>query len=229
MNRSFFLLAILLLLAVGCGKVPFETATTYDLDGLGVPKFMTSNFVNLDKIKSIVKLRSSHGHDYSDDFESNRSMKHYFIPKAAFADANDQIECYSPINGKIIDVFNERINGKQIRIRSLDYNYTGWIVILFHLNTNMTSGTNISAGQLLGYFDVRGGNELDIAVQCITFMGTHLFSCFDVMTDSVFNDYIARGVPNRETLIISKEYRDANPADFSGERELDTAEVVVLN
>jgi hypothetical protein len=53
----------------------------YDTDANGVPRFAESNCIELHKISRISKFRSGAGHDYSDDFETCRSMKHYFDPK----------------------------------------------------------------------------------------------------------------------------------------------------
>ena len=39
------------------------------------------------------------------------------------------------------------------------------------------------------------------------------------MTDELFAIYQIKGIPNRETLIISKEWRDNNSANFSGRDE----------
>ena len=53
----------------------------YDVDLNGIPQFVSTNVMDLVNISQISKFRSGAGHDYSDDFESCRSMKHYFIPK----------------------------------------------------------------------------------------------------------------------------------------------------
>ncbi|HEX5107171.1 MAG TPA: hypothetical protein VFV95_01935 [Vicinamibacterales bacterium] len=51
--------------------------------------------------------------------------------------------------------------------------------------------------------------------------GTFL-SYFEAMTDSVFAEYRARGVPSREAAIISKAERDADPVPCDGERQFST-------
>ncbi|TRZ90870.1 MAG: hypothetical protein D4R84_15485, partial [Rhodocyclaceae bacterium] len=55
------------------------SAAGSDLDGLGVPKFVATNYIDISKIFQLSKFRSSAGHDYSDDLEKCRSMKHYFM------------------------------------------------------------------------------------------------------------------------------------------------------
>ena len=57
-----------------------ENNDVYDVDLYGIPKFVNINYIELYKIYCISKFRSAIGHDYSDDFESCRSMKHYFHP-----------------------------------------------------------------------------------------------------------------------------------------------------
>jgi len=42
-------------------------------------------------------------------------------------------------------------------------------------------------------------------------------SWFEVMTDAVFQRYAARGIASRESLIISRAERDAEPLTCSGE------------
>jgi hypothetical protein len=56
---------------------------TYDVDALGVPQFATNDYIDLAAIQRISRFRSSIGHSTSDDFETCRSMKHYFQPKGS--------------------------------------------------------------------------------------------------------------------------------------------------
>ena len=58
-----------------------------------IPKFVDCDYLDLDKINKISKFRSGMGHDYSDDFESCRSMKHYFNPNV---EDYSLIEIFSP-------------------------------------------------------------------------------------------------------------------------------------
>ena len=52
----------------------------YDLDSMRTPIFASSDYINLAKISRVSRFRSGEGHDHSDDFESCRSMKHYYHP-----------------------------------------------------------------------------------------------------------------------------------------------------
>jgi hypothetical protein len=58
----------------------------------------------------------------------------------------------------------------------------------------------------------------DIAVGVTTPTGWRLLSYFDVMTDSMFAKYKARGINTRTNVIISKEARDADPLTYNGGR-----------
>src|SRR4051812_461600 len=71
----------------------------YDYQHLGVPKFVSTNYIDLNKVTAISKFRSFAGHDYSDQSqfgnsleaikvqfkptESCLNMKHYFRPPDA--------------------------------------------------------------------------------------------------------------------------------------------------
>ena len=59
------------------------TAATYDVQSLGVPRFVSTNYIDVAKIFAISKFRSASGHNYSDDFEYCSSMKHYLADSTA--------------------------------------------------------------------------------------------------------------------------------------------------
>src|SRR5258708_5244428 len=50
----------------------------FNVEAGGIPRIVEADYIDLSKIVSISKFRSAQGHDYCDDFESCRSMKHYF-------------------------------------------------------------------------------------------------------------------------------------------------------
>src|SRR5271157_4106095 len=52
----------------------------FDPNAHDLPTLVEADYIELPKIASISKFRSAAGHDYSDAFESCRSMKHYFRP-----------------------------------------------------------------------------------------------------------------------------------------------------
>jgi len=72
----------------------------------------------------------------------------------------------------------------------------------------------------------------DIAVGVNTPNGWKLISYFDVMTDSVFQNYQARGLTSRNDVIISKEARDGDPLTCDGEEFTDGGNLenwIILN
>ena len=72
-----------------------------------VPQFVgKSNYLDLNKIDKISKFRSGMGHDYSDDFESCRSMKHYFDPNV---EDYSLIDIFSPVDGIVISMVESNV------------------------------------------------------------------------------------------------------------------------
>jgi len=192
----------------------------YDVDLYGIPQFVAADYIELAHISRISKFRSAEGHDYSDDFESCRSMKHYFEPKS---DVDwSLVKIYSPVNGTVIGI-NEGLAGAAlgIRIRTEDdeaENYGAFHFILYHVNLyNVLSvGEIVIAGQELG---THIGSQMvsDIAVGVNTPAGYRLVSYFDVMPDFLFQNYQARGLTSRGDAIISREERDFDPLTCNGE------------
>jgi len=111
------------------------------------PKFVTVDFIELDKITAISKFRSGAGHDFSAGSETCRSMKHYYAPnfdevaqqyknnnngRPLPPDGKTDINIFSPINGKINDIVDEEDGyGQQIYIKSSEY--PDIIFRLFHI------------------------------------------------------------------------------------------------
>lgn len=203
-----FLFIIMCMFCLSCKK--------YDVDTNGIPKFVKVDFIELGKITRISKFRSGSGHNYTDDFETCRSMKHYFSMDTSIEPQNILItNVYSPISGKIIRLQNENnTDTKQIWIKSEEY--PAFVFRIFHVNCNKTIkfGTHVSPGTILG-----STTNTDIAVIVRTTNGKKLISYFDVMSDTLFANYIVRGVSNRNDLIISKEERDFNPIECEGDKQ----------
>jgi hypothetical protein len=192
---------------------PYPISDTYDVDANGIPEFVTADYIELGKISRISKFRSGRGHDYSDDFESCRSMKHYFKPKDDIDWST--IKIFSPAKGTISQISNDTW-GQQVKIKSEQY--PAFYFIIFHVNlTNpLNAGDIVTAGQQLGTH-VGSQTESDIAVGVNTPNGWKLVSYFNVMTDSLFQGYKDRGLSLRTDAIISKAARDADPLTCSGE------------
>ncbi|HVO73247.1 MAG TPA: hypothetical protein VMT35_04435 [Ignavibacteriaceae bacterium] len=201
----------------------------YDIAANGIPKFVVKDFTQLSKIEKISKFRSGAGHDYSDSYESCRSMKHYYSVYDSFRHNNTD-EIYSPVNGSINSISPDGhgasigLNNKQIQIRPHDQ--PAFIIRIFHcdlISSDIAAGKEVQAGELLGYGRLyyddidEYGDNFDIAVWVNTPSGMRLVSYFDTMNDSVFSNYISRGAHSRQDFIITKEERDSDTLNCSGE------------
>jgi len=195
----------------------FLSCSTYDIDQKGIPKFVKSDFIELSKIQRISKFRSGSGHSYSDDFESCRSMKHYFSMDSTMGSTLNHVSnVFSPINGKITRIFNESGGNGGVQFWISCSDYPAIVFKIFHVNKNstVTVGKNVVEGENLGTT-----YSTDIAVEVNTSKGYKLISYFDVMTDSLFTVYQKRGISSRADIIISKDVRDANPIQCSGDEQ----------
>jgi len=154
---------------------------------------------------------------------------------------NKTIPVYAPFAGTITRVTEEvreadtSIVNKRVEITSsYDADYTA---VLFHLNLDSAypqifndypeipgiwahqaddptySTLAVEAGEFLGYADMRSSNDFDVAVLFNDSMDDKWISLFDLMPDSLFAAYEARGVDRSDT-IISKAYRQANPVTW---------------
>ena len=188
----------------------------WDIGANGIPKFVTSDHIELSKIERISKFRSGEGHDYSDDFESCRSMKHYYSP---FEEVDwSQIKIFSPVNGTILKMEQEGFpnSGMQVQIRTTEY--PAFTFRIFHVNIHesFSVGDLVNAGQEIGTH-ISDITTDDIAVGVITPDGWKLISFFSVMTDPLFQTYQNRGAQSRDDFIITKEARDSDPLNCTGE------------
>jgi hypothetical protein len=214
-------LLFLSIVLTGCDDKATEAEDdTYDIDRNGIPKFVQTDYIDLSQIHRISRFRSAEGHDYSDDFEDCRSMKHYYCPLGGDPGQSHTpswatIEVRSPVHGTVSRVFEEWA-GTQVQIRSADY--PAFYFNIFHMAVAdpVTVGETIAEGQLLGHH-IGDQTMSDVAVGVSTPGGWKLISYFDVMADSLFQTYQADGVSSRSELIISREARDADPLACSGE------------
>jgi len=185
----------------------------YDVNANGIPKFVNTDYIALNKINSISRFRSSVGHSYFDDFETCQSMKHYFMPKNSVDWSN--VKIYSPVTGTVSQVRSDEL-GSQVRIQS-DVQ-PAFFFILFHVNlmNPITVGDTLTEGQQLGtHISVQTFSDIAIGVN--TPNGWKLVSYFDVMTDVLFQTYQARGMAARDDAIVSQTARDADPLTCDGE------------
>jgi hypothetical protein len=209
---------------VGCGDKSTSSGNNnpqWDIEADGIPKFVTTDYVDLASINGISRFRSAYGHDYSHDdyLEHCRSMKHYFAPPSDVMGHHypswTTIPISSPISGTVSRVFDEWA-GTQVWIRSQEY--PAFVFRIFHVNLSPRpqEGNSVAAGQLLGHH-ASDETMSDIAVCVATPQGSRLISYFEVMTDSLFQSYQARGVNTRDQLIISRAERDADSLTCNGE------------
>ena len=196
---------------------------TYNVDSNGIPIIVRSNYIELAKVSNISRFRSGDGHDYSDDFEHCRSMKHYFIIDPS-VDAT-AVRIFSPITGYIYSELQEGLTNSGTRVQITSTNYPAFLFILFHVNvaSNLTVGMPVTEGQQIGTHI--GDPASDIAVWVYTPTGAKLLSYFDVMPDSIFQTYQNRGITNRAEMIITKAERDADPLDCNGETFLNSGNI----
>ena len=187
-----------------------------------VAKIASADFIDLDKIGHISRFRSGKGHDYPDGYEECRSMKHYYY---AYDDYDgEDVNIYSPVDGVITDLTEEGERG--IRIMIKPNGYDAYRVIIFHVDTNssITNGASLTAGDVLGTIFVGEDDDnvsTDIAVQMSLIDGTDakqkMVSYFDVMSDVLYSNYVARGVIDKSDVIISKSERDTDPLTCEGQ------------
>jgi Repeat of unknown function (DUF5648) len=236
-------------LLIGAAALAVSVPALADVTGLDwtsaqppgvVPRFVTHHFVALPDLVELSKFRSSVGHAYSDEYEApDRSMKHYLVPPPSYRDGNaTSLRVYAPVTGRVVTVRQEEsqlpdgsFQGFQIHI--VPDGYPAFEVRPFHVNPapDVVVGAHVEGGQPLGYADMRGAQNTDMAVEGIVLgapaypspmrppgffpdRGIKYFSMFDVMTDALFADYAARGVDTRGAFIIDKAFRDANPGVF---------------
>lgn len=190
-----------------------ETGTTgsgneqpeYDVDALGVPRFVTTSYIDLAHVTRVSLFRSHDGHDYSDDVESCRSMKHYFKAPPAAATV------YAPVTGTVRMTMEETTWGTQVQITSADLPSFTFVIFHVALASPLAAGDGVTAGQALGTH-IGDQTYSDIAVEVNgPARQRRLVSYFDTLTDAAFEPYVARGITSRSQVIITREQRDANP------------------
>jgi len=125
------------------------------------------------------------------------------------------VKIYSPVNGIVDRIFDEWA-GTQIQIKSDQY--PNFIFIIFHLKllSPLNVGDKVVAGKQIGTH-IGSQTMSDIAVVQITNTGRKMISYFDLMTNSLFQNYQLRGLTSRNDLIISAEARNVDLLNYSGE------------
>ncbi len=185
------------------------TAATYDVQKLGVPRFVSTNYIDVAKIFAISKFRSGSGHSYADDFEQCRSMKHYFMYP------NESAVIQAPVAGTITRIFDEWA-GTQVQITSTVQ--PAFTFILFHvaLTQRLAVGDSVLEGQVLGTH-VGMQTFSDIAVGVNVPGGYKLVSYFETLTENGFAPFRLRGITDIAQLVTPRAERDAAPFQCQGE------------
>ncbi len=214
-------LVVLVISTVACGgggsgggsqAGPSTTEPTYDIQALGIPRFVGRQHIPLASIAQISRFRSSVGHSYTDPSESCRSMKHYFAQRGS---TPQTLIVSSPVDGTVRQLTPES-NGDALQLHIQATNQPAFRIILFHAtpSVSLAVGTPVSAGQPIA---TTTAFLSDVAVSVNTPQGSRYVSWFDVMAEALFQEYRAVGVGARDDMIISRAARDADPLTCNGE------------
>ena len=148
--RTCLWLGLLLCAAVLVACDRNDTSSSDDKEpvdeGETLAPFIQTDYIELAKIGWISRFRSGIGHSYTDDFETCRSMKHYYV----FPDDVDAatIKLFSPIDGTIVS-HKEGWAGTQVRIGSSKF--PDLFIIVFHVAAfELDVGDDVQAGQQIG-------------------------------------------------------------------------------
>ena len=214
--RSFlFLIGIVLFSSCEKESEPLIPPLTVVKDSvIALPvNFITTDYIELSKIERISKFRSGIGHDYRDDAESCRSMKHYYQPKTNISWST--VKIFSPVTGTVVRKFDEWA-GTQLWIRPTQH--SAYTIIIFHvaLLRPIAEGDPVIEGEQLGTH-IGPQTMSDIAVGYSLGNSWRLLSYFSLMSDSLFAHYVQRGIASRNDVIISATERNADPLNCSGE------------
>lgn len=203
---------------------------TGDLNQL--PKFSGVCYFEFDSLDKVSKFRSGFGHDYSDDFEFCRSMKHYFVPKNLSSPGTD-INIYSPFRGVVTTIWQEWA-GSQIHISSVEY--PAFSAKIFHVNLlqGIAVGDTLQEGLLIGKH-IGNVTSSDIAIAVMTptdgpkdssisQSGLRYVSYFSIMKDNLLQRFMLHGV-TLDSLIIRSSERDSFPLNCNGEVFLDQGSI----
>ena len=181
----------------------------------------------------------------TDSTEPDSSMKHYYVPYLAYKGDQLTVPVFAPFDGTFTRVTEEvhpddatKIN-KRIELTSADD--SDYIAVLFHLNldhdypqilndwpaalwpahqpddSSYLTDT-VSAGDFLGYADMRISNDFDVAILYeVSAMEKYWISLYDLMPNSLFESYQNRGA-SRAAMSFTKSERLADPVTWWGGR-----------
>ena len=171
-------------------------------------RFITVPVHDPTAIARISRFRSSVGHDFSDDSETCRSMKHYFAPPDG-ADWS-ALEIRAPFSGRVVAVESEWAGDK---VELMPDSAPEFRLTIFHVvrDPDVRSDAKVRAGDRLGRHAGRQTMS-DVAVWSVPAGGLlRLVSYFDLLSDDAFGAYRAVGIESRALAIIDRGLRDAAP------------------
>jgi hypothetical protein len=194
---------------------------TWDLATHSLPLLVAASPVELVKIGKISRFRSGEGHDYSDDFESCRSMKHYYLVRPGLDPG--AVPIFSPVSGTVIGTHQEGESEtlwKGTAVGIVPDGFPAFDFVLYHveLARPLGVGERVTAGQLLGSSAKSSGTSTDVAAGVHTPQGYRLISLFELMPDWLFAALQQYGVASRQALIITEAERNAQPLVCHGEQ-----------
>ena len=192
----------------------------------------------------------------TDATEPDSSMKHYLAPYAPHLGDRTTVPVYAPFDGVITRVTEETnaenpsIVNKRIELTSIEH--PEYLAVLFHIDLDndypqikndwpaavwpahqaddATYVTDtLSAGDFIGYADMRTGHDFDIAIlYSVSATEKYWISYFDLMPDTLFSAYEERG-SSRGDMSLSKAYRLSNPIiTWGGRNDDDWVELQVV-
>ena len=186
-----------------------ESRTSSDVS---TKPFIVANPLDLSQIEELSKFRSCVGHDYSGkningETETLRSMKHYIDYKKSLSPSG--VKIFAPFDGKIREASNN--NPGQLVYISPDA-ASSWNFIFFHVKllSELDKGSEVQAGQHIGYVTSGAINNFDIALRRFGFGGQVTDSPFYYMSDKVLAEYVTFGI-TLTNIVVTKEVRDSNP------------------
>ncbi len=203
--------------------VALAAALAIAVPGCGTDERILGNVVDPQLLAAVTKFRSCCGHSFAVG-ESNRTMKHYLVPKPSFIGGDHALPVHAPCDGKItsispeehrLDCLGGAVRGDQVRIVCRARPDVS--VRIFHVNPTRGPGS-VDSGELLGYADLRACNpdggslyaDIDVSVEKLASM----YSYIEWLDDGAFAAWAARGLSSRDAAIVSKAERDANPCNY---------------
>lgn len=224
LRRKVCLPILIPVFLAGCGndgssptEVPDpEESPMIDVAADGIPRFVQTDYIDLSKVGSITRFRSAQGHDYSDEFETCRSMKHYYRPIWVPDEPDLAIGVFAPVTGTVSWKEGEWA-GVQIHIQSEEHPAINFMIFHIDLEQALDVGDRVVEGQLLGqHIGNVTWSDIGVRIHTAPEGRTKYVSYFETMTDSLFATLQARGVASRSDFVISKEERDADPLTCNG-------------